>query len=210
MYRTKVVLLYIAFVLLCALPACNYPTVVGCTVGELIDAINDANADVAHDIIVLEAGCIYSLTAVDNTATSTSGGTIFDYGDNGLPQISTPITINGNNATIVRATGAPNFRFFFITDTGSLTINSLTLLNGFADASLPGGGGSGWPGSGGAIYNAGSFLEINDSTLQANQAGAHGGAIFAISGASTYINGSTITMHPEAAAFLSIMVGCFR
>jgi hypothetical protein len=195
MFGQRFLLINLVVLIICGLlAACNLPSIitVGCNVTELINALNVANANVDLTTLELDPGCIYSLTSVDNTATSTSGGSIFEYGDNGLPQISTPITINGNNATIVRAIGASAFRIFFITDTGSLTINDLTLINGFADPSLPGGGGSAWPGSGGAIYNSGSYLEVNGSTLQANQAGAHGGAIFAISNATTYIHSSAI------------------
>ncbi len=180
----------LAVLLVFSLTSCTVE--VDCNVPDLIAAINNANANPAPSTLNLDPGCIYTLTAVDNTATSSFGGSTFDYGDNGLPQITTPITINGNNATIIRGSSAPNFRIFFITDTGSLTINDLTLENGFADPSLPGGGGSAFPGSGGAIYNAGSYLEVNSSTLQANEAGVDGGAIFAIGGTTTYINGSTI------------------
>ncbi len=124
---------------------------------------------------------------MDNTATSSFGGSTFDYGDNGLPQINTPITINGNGATIIRSGSAPRFRIFFITETGSLTINNLTLDNGFADRP-----GSAFPSSGGAIYNAGAYLEANDSIIQNNEASYHGGAIFNIDNATTYVNSSTI------------------
>ena len=177
-----------AMILLVISLACDLTTTsVDCSVPDLVNAINNANSNPAHSTLDLASGCTYTLTAVDNTATSSFGGSTFDYGDNGLPQISTEITINGNNATIVRAGSAPKFRIFFITDTGSLTINDLTLENGFADKP-----GSAFPSSGGAIYNDGSYLEANNCTLQNNQASFHGGAIFNISNANTYVNGSTI------------------
>ena len=178
------VLVLLAISLAFSLASCT----VDCNVPALVAAINNANANAAPSTLDLDPGCTYLLTAVDNTATSSFGGSTFEYGDNGLPQITTPITINGNDSTIIRAGGAPNFRIFFITDTGSLTINDLTLQNGIADET-----GTAFPSSGGSIYNAGSYLEVNSSTLQDNQAGHHGGAIFAISGATTYINGSTIS-----------------
>jgi len=160
---------------------------VDCNVPYLITAINNANANPAPSTLSLDPDCIYTLTAVDDTATSSFGGSTFDYGDNGIPQITTPITINGNNATIIRASGAPDFRIFFITDTGELTLNDLTLDNGFANRP-----GSAFPSSGGAIYIDGSYLQTNNVTMQNNQAASHGGAIFVIGGATTYINGSTI------------------
>jgi len=195
MFGQRFLLINLASLIIIGLLAgCNLPSIinVACNVTDLINALNVANANVDLTTLELDPGCTYTLTGVNNTATSTWGDTTFEYGDNGLPQIITPIIINGNNATILRAIGAPDFRFFFVKDTGSLIINGLTLINGFADASLPGGGGSAFPGSGGAIYNAGSYVEVNGSTLQANQAGFHGGAIFAISGATTYVNGSSI------------------
>jgi predicted outer membrane repeat protein len=177
-----------AMMLLVISLACDLTTTsVDCSVPDLINAINNANSNPAHSTLDLASGCTYTLTAVDNTATSSFGGSTFDYGDNGLPQISTEITINGNNATIIRAGSAPKFRIFFITDTGSLTINDLTLENGFADRP-----GSAFPSSGGAIYNDGSYLEANNCIMQNNEASFHGGAIFNISNADTFVNGSTI------------------
>lgn len=182
----------IASILIVLLTACDYTTInVGCNVSDLITAINNANAYLSPSILNLASDCTYTLTAVDNTATSSFEDSIFEYGDNGLPQIATPITINGHNATIIRDGGAPHFRIFYITETGSLTINDLTLDNGFADGSYPGGG-SAFPGSGGAIYNDGSTLEVNNSILQNNQASFHGGAIFNIRNANSQINGSMI------------------
>jgi len=166
-------------------------TSVGCSVPDLIDAINEANHNSSPSTLDLAEGCTYTLTEIDNSATSTFESSTFDYGDNGLPQIATPITINGHNATILRDDGAPHFRIFYLIETGSLTINDLTLANGFADGSYPGGA-SAFPGSGGAIYNDGSTLEVNDCLLQNNQATFYGGAIFTFRSADTYLNASTI------------------
>jgi hypothetical protein len=177
-----------ALMLLAASLACSLTIItVDCSVADLIDAINQANAITAPSTLELDPGCTYPLTAVDNTTTSANGGSTFDYGDNGLPQITTPITINGNNATITRSSGAPEFRIFFIKDTGSLTINDLTLSNGLANRP-----GDTFPSSGGAIYNDGAYLEINHSNLLSNEATFHGGAIFTISNATTYVNDSTV------------------
>ena len=163
-------------------------TTVDCNVPDLIASINNANANPAPSTLDLAAGCTYTLTAIDNTASSSFGGSTFDYGDNGLPQITTPITINGNNATIVRDAGALPFRIFFITDTGDLTINDLTLQNGFADRP-----GSAFPSSGGAVYVQGSVFTANNTIFESNQASFHGGAIFSISIGNIYLNGSTVT-----------------
>ena len=63
----------------------------------LISAISAANATPAADTITLTAGCTYQLTGPHNTVD----------GANGLPSITSPITIAGNGATIVRATASP-------------------------------------------------------------------------------------------------------
>ena len=181
-------LLLATLILLAITLACDLTTTsVDCNVPDLIASINNANSNPAASTLDLAAGCTYTLTAIDNTATSSFGGSVFEYGDNGLPQISTPITINGNGATIIRASDAPYFRIFFVTDTGNLTLNDVTLENGIADVT-----GSAFPSSGGAIYTDGSYLEVNNATLQNNQSAFHGGAIFGISNATIYVNSSTI------------------
>jgi hypothetical protein len=93
-------------------------------VAELIVAINDANANPGADTINLAAASTYTLTATND-------------GDNGLPVITSEITINGNGATIARssAVGTPNFRIFRVAADGNLTLNDLTVENGFASLS---------------------------------------------------------------------------
>lgn len=189
----KIMLRQITFLLVIALlftQACvppSHTTTVSCDVVDLIDAIDDANADAILDTLELDPGCIYTLTEVNTTVTSMFGGSTFDYGDVGLPPIATPITINGHNATITRAVEAPDFRIFHILDTGNLTLNDLTITNGFANRP-----GSGYPSSGGAIYNDGAPLVVNRSTLQSNRAGFNGGAIYDLYPATTRVIDSTI------------------
>ena len=153
---------------------------VGCTggigdVNDLIATINVANADPAPDTIDLAAGCVYTLTAVDN----------YWYGPNGLPAITSTIVIEGNGATILRDGSAPavedRLRFFYVagwpTDfvpTGTLTLRNLTLRGGLAKGgdSSDGGGGAGM---GGAILNQG-VLRLEGVTLADNTAqGGSGG-----------------------------------
>ena len=77
----------------------NAPGGGGCD--DLVDAINSASTDSSvgtctagsgADIIELAASSIYML-AVSNNDTNV-------FGNNGLPVITTTITVNGNNATI--------------------------------------------------------------------------------------------------------------
>ena len=140
-----------------------------CYVPRLIAAIEAANADPDATTIDLDDDCTYNLTAA--YAADPDG-----YGPVGLPPITTPITLLGSNTTITRnATAA--FRLFYVTTTGSLTIENVTLSNGLAQggngghAQYDGGGGGG--GMGGAIFNRGA-LTLTNVTLTGNKAlGGH-------------------------------------
>ena len=153
----------------------------GCT---LRNALTAANTDIATDgcaagngpdTIVLEA-TEYILTDIDN----------FTLGPNGLPEITSEITIMGNGATIRRADDAPAFRFFSISPESGLTLDNLTLRNGLAKggsasfgAQAGGGGGSGM---GGAIFNEGRLTLRNNTQLIENQTIGGNGASTSIAG----------------------------
>jgi hypothetical protein len=111
-----------------------------CPAGDvtcLIAAINTANGNGEDDTITLAAGT-YTLTAVDNTTD----------GDNGLPSITSPITIQGagEETTILeRATTAPKFRLLHVSPGGVLQLEGLTVRGGFSEG-----------GDGGGIRNLGA------------------------------------------------------
>jgi hypothetical protein len=130
---------------------------VGCDVNELVNAINTANANADADTLELAQDCAYTLTAVDNSDVT--------YGPNGLPIITSDITINGNHATIARDANAPAFRLWQINPGATLTLNDLTLSGGAPGASNTNDGFSG-----GAIYNRGTCI-LNHTTLEHNRAG---------------------------------------
>jgi len=100
----------------------------------LIAAINSANATAAADTIILDAGT-YNLTAVNNVGTS---------GDaNGLPVITSPITIQGAGATATVLQQDPaleKFRIFQIDPAGTLRVVSLAVQNGTSGSQAGGGG----------------------------------------------------------------------
>jgi hypothetical protein len=126
----------------------------------LIAAINDANANGQKNTIRLEAGT-YALTAVDNRT----------VGANGLPVITSTLTITGRGAEttlIERDASAPAFRI--LNNTGTLALKRLTLRGG--DSGGLGGGG---------IFNAGT-LALTHVTVAANTAGDVGGGIYITSG----------------------------
>lgn len=124
------------------------PMNVGCSVSELIAAINTANANDEADTLELSSGCVYTLAAPDNEA-------------NGLPVISSEITLNGNGAQIQRDPGAAEFRILQVN--GNLTLNNVTIAQG-ALSQLEGAG----------IRNYGT-LALNNMTLLGNNACTGGG-----------------------------------
>src|SRR5215813_23834 len=88
----------------------------------LIDAITAANATGEADTIQLQAGT-YTLTAPNNATD----------GPNGLPSITSPLTIVGagpGNTIIEREATAPDFRLFHVAQTGTLKLQGLTARGG--------------------------------------------------------------------------------
>jgi hypothetical protein len=134
---------------------------VPCSVASLVSAISAANG--SNGTVTLTAGCVYTLTAANN---STDGGT-------GLPVITGRVTVQGSGATIQRsaAAGTAAFRIFDVASAGSLTLSSVTLSNGLANNGVQGGG---------AIYSHGT-LSVSGSTFTGNSSpattGTSGGAI---------------------------------
>ena len=126
----------------------------------LISAINAANANGTPDTICLGGGT-YTLTAINN---SNSDGT------NGLPAITSEITITGSGATITRS-GSATFRFFYVTESGTLTLDNLTLSNGQISGTNPE---TTYVHRGGAVDNRGT-LTLQRVTL-ANNTSVDGGA----------------------------------
>jgi hypothetical protein len=154
------------------------------TTCTLVDAITAANLDAATggcpagsgaDTIALATDV--SLTAVNNG----SGGSA-----NGLPRVTSEITVEGGGFTISRNASAM-FRLLEVLQNGTLTLNDVTLENGYS--SYRGGGirsygqvtlndsamlGNAAP-LGGAIMNLGT-LTLNGSVLSYNSAN-YGGSI---------------------------------
>ena len=144
-------------------PAAAATITVGCgntRVAELIAAIEQANSTPAADTIELAADCIYTLTTAHNTT----------EGPTGLPVISTPLTINGNGASIERSTAVDTPQFRLLIVKADLILHGLTLHNGATSSSDP-------EKKGGAIYNNGGTLTLIESTLRNNTA-KNGGGIF--------------------------------
>jgi hypothetical protein len=157
----------------------------------LVDAITAANTDTATggcpagngaDTIVLPAGSTQTLTHVNNST----------YGPAGLPVISSVVTIAGQGSTIVRDSGALEFRIFAVNSTGDLTLQETTVSGGSVFESDSDGGGienrgtltvtnsiisenvAGFFGGGGGINNTGD-LAVTNSIIRANRSVGGGG-----------------------------------
>jgi hypothetical protein len=144
----------------------------GCT---LCDAITAAKTDLAvggcppgsgADTIILIAGARYTLTDLDKVVTACTA----IPQSNGLPAVTSDITIIGNGAIVARsdAPDTPAFRLLYVALAGRLTINDLTLTNGKmpdlpATQPKPGG-------DGGGILNEG-VLSLTNVAVTANSAG---------------------------------------
>src|SRR5262245_38398387 len=87
----------------------------------LVNAINMANGNGMADTIELAPLCTYTLTTVNNTTGE----------PNGLPVITSDITIDGNGATIQRsfAPGTPDFRIL-AAHNANLVLSRVTIRNG--------------------------------------------------------------------------------
>jgi hypothetical protein len=145
---------------LAAPPAHAADVTVPCGSNALIKAVIAANASVGPDTLSLAPDCVYELTEVMDTTW-----------DAGLPAIEGTLTINGNHATIRRASNAPQFRI--ITNWGDLTLHEVTVAGGHApDAVGTNSTGDGNQGeSGGGIENWGP-LTITDSVITGNTSGS--------------------------------------
>ncbi len=146
------------------------PTFVPCSSGAagLIAAINAVNGS-GGGTISLTSGCTYTLTTPDN-------------GENGLPVVTTPISVFGNGATI---TGSGAVRIFEVDGPGgNLSLRNITLTGGSASD------------FGGAIFNSSGTVTLNQSVVTGNSAVTAGGGIasgtFGPSRASLTLNGSVV------------------
>lgn len=152
-----------------------------CTLGEAIVAANtDAAVDgctagAGADIIMLPAGT-YTLTLVDNTGA---------FGPNGLPVISSDITIlgAGSATTIIErstAMGTPAFRIFEVISS-PFTVVGVTIRNG--DSANNDGGG---------LLHRGTTVTLTNCTFSNNTAGtAFGGAVGTVGAVTLVISGGT-------------------
>jgi len=152
---------------------------------------SECAAGSGDDIIVLEAGATYNVTAILDDAYNA-------FGPTATPIVLSNITIEGNGAHLVRNnpnrdfTGT-NFRAFAVGNAGfvdpdgdlpipgdgvgKLTIRNLEIIGFTAKGGNGDNGGGGGLGAGGAIFAAGAELTIESSTFVNNGAGGGNGSL---------------------------------
>ena len=149
----------------------------------LVDAINAANSDTpidgcdagsGADTIVLAPNAFSVVTTVNNTT----------FGPNGLPVITTEITIQGNGGSIRRDSSAPEFRILMVDANGDLTLVNTRVSGGV----VSGGEGS----DSGGIDNLGT-LTLTNSTVSGNTAGDDGGGISNNNNGTLTLTNSTVS-----------------
>jgi hypothetical protein len=127
-----------------------------------VAAINTANGS-GGGVINLAPGCRYLFTgAVSGT-------------EDALPPVTSAIVVRGLATRVVRSQspGTPAFRIFEVANGGNLTLDSLTVSGGSAQADESSGGDEG---NGGGILNNGTAI-LNDTRVTDNSASFVGGGI---------------------------------
>ena len=148
-----------------------------CSLREAIEAANNYGGDPSFglpSIIELAPGAVYTIDGVDNLST--------DDSPNGLPQITSYITINGHGARIVRSDTAPATRLIDVGG-GFLILNEVALENGAA------GPGKYGTSIGGALIDRGKLAVKN--CFFTNNAADYGSAIYSPGGPTLWVYNST-------------------
>jgi hypothetical protein len=128
----------------------GHKTHVACSQAALVAAIDAANSN-GGGTLDLAHGCDYKLTMSP------------DSSENGLPAVSTAITIRGDHATI---DGTGSFRVFEVDGPGgNLTVRQLTITGGSAQD------------FGGGIANLGGTVTLEQTRVTSNSAAVAGGGI---------------------------------
>lgn len=131
-------------------------------------AINTANTNGVPDTLILADRCVYAF----------GEATDWTYGPSAVV-ISSTITIEGNGTLFVRHQETANLRYFYVTETGHLTLEEMMFNGGMARGGNGGTGpfsGGGALGAGGVIFNQGEVTALF-STFSYNTAyGGNGGS----------------------------------
>ncbi len=199
---------------------------------SLSDAIVSANTNAATGSCDPgDAGARDTITLANSSTITllTAAVTGTDIGENGLPIVTSDITLQGNSSTVQRDAGAGDFRIFNVGPAGDLAIYDLTISNGLLSGNsliaIDSGAGlinqgvlsltnvvvsNNNSGSrGGGIMNFGGSLSISSSILSGNSAGTEGGGLVSRPDAqidSLTITNSTITANNSGATYGGILL----
>lgn len=132
----------------------------------LVKAITAANTDSSGGDCIAGSGGDFIELSGNVTLTKADNAPVLK-GPNGLPVITTIITIEGNGWGIDRSGTASKFRIFHVGSTGDLTLRNVSVLNGHVTAD------STYPAGGGGVLNDG-ILRVIDATIAANQVTGNG------------------------------------
>ena len=131
------------------------------TAANTDSAVGGCPAGEGTDVIVLSAeGGTHTLSEVDNETN----------GPNGLPVVTSALILEGRRAAIARSTpqDGSEFRILEVAETGTLTLQDVTLERGFLSEDAPN------TSRGGGIYNLGT-VTLNRSSVSENEAFDAGG-----------------------------------
>lgn len=195
----------------------------------LPEALINANDDRAtHPDCPAGSGADTIALAAESTYTLTDAPAMFTAdGPNGLPSITTAITLHGNGAIIERSTvdGTPAFRLLHVAVTGDLTVSNLTIRRGTTSAALdlffPSNAGGGLLSRGtltfthstisasnafigGGLAAVGSTVTCRASTLSSNHA-SEGGGLAALDSTVTVLNSTVSGNHASGGGGLAAL-----
>ena len=151
----------------------------------LADAITAANTDTATGSCSAGSGADTITLQGNVTLTATNNFSNDSFANNGLPVVTSEITIDGGGFTISRSS-ADQFRILEVSASGDLTLSNATLSGGHPQRSGMYGS---YDNNGGAVWNAGNLAVVN-TTITGNT-GFKGGGVYN-SGTATLQN-STIS-----------------
>ncbi len=134
-----------------------------CTLFEAITTANDGST---------QPGCVTGDGTGPDTIDLQTDVTL----SSALPQITSPITLEGNGHTI---DGANSARVLYVGNNGDLTLNNATITGGNAN-------------NGGGVYNYKGAVTLNNSVISSNSASNRGGGVYNFNAPMT-LNNSVIS-----------------
>ncbi len=171
---------------LLVIPASATVTIEGVALSHGSVLSEDGGAGILNHGNLILQGSVISENGIDCSTCDAKGGGIFNSGS--LTVVSS--TINNNSADTIDGDSYGGA----IYNTGLLSVYSSTISGNCAC----------WYGHGGAVFNAGGFMAIINSTIHANYTDIEGGAIDGSGGADTVISHSTIAANKYGTSGINV------